>query len=145
VVTVRALRESDRPSWERLWAGYLDFYEHPLPSSVTEVTWQRLLRRSSGLSAVVAEVDDVVVGFAHTLEHASTWAEVPSVYLEDLFVDPALRGRGVGRALIDAVVAAASERGCDGVHWITAADNPARALYRQVARETTWVRYEVDL
>jgi GNAT superfamily N-acetyltransferase len=50
----------------------------------------------------------------------------------------------VGRALLDAVLARARERGCDAVHWITAADNPARGLYRLVAEETDWVRYEAD-
>ena len=60
-----------------------------------------------------------LVGFAHYLFHPSTWALQEICYLEDLFVDPAARGQGVGRALIHAVYAAADRAQAPSVYWMT--------------------------
>ena len=71
----------------------------------------------------VAEDDGALVGLVHALVHPTTWAMGPNCYLEDLFVDPGARGSGVGRALIEAVVAEARTRGADAVYWHTQAFN----------------------
>jgi GNAT superfamily N-acetyltransferase len=141
---VRPLASADAPAWRALWEGYLDFYGEVLDPVVTDGTWQGLLA-AEGMAGLAAELDGRVVGIAHVVDHASTWSLGGVSYLEDLYVDPEVRGRGVGRALIDAVVARARSHGLGTVHWITASDNPARSLYRRAAKETDWVRYEVDL
>jgi ribosomal protein S18 acetylase RimI-like enzyme len=78
----------------------------------------------------------------HYLFHPVTWAAGPRCYLEDLFTAAEARGRGVGKALIEAVYKAADERGADQVYWLTRETNAtARRLYDQVARATDFIKY----
>ncbi|MEX1177097.1 MAG: GNAT family N-acetyltransferase [Nitriliruptor sp.] len=146
-VTVRDLAPYDEDRWRELWAGYLSFYEHQLDETVTAATWHRLLAETDGMGAQVAvDADGQVVGLVHHVVHAGTWSTAPRCYLEDLFVDPSARGRGVGRALIEATADRAHALGCDELYWITGAENrTARRLYDQLATLTPYVRYEAEL
>ena len=75
--------------------------------------------------------------------HPSTWALRDYCYLEDLYVDPATRGHGVGRALIRAVYEAADRVQAASVYWLTQEFNSeGRALYDTLARRTSFIRYE---
>ena len=91
--------------------------------------------------SVVAEADGHVIGFAHCVLHRGTWSIGDFCYLEDLFVAPEARGRGVARALIEAVYARADELKCERVYWLTHETNPARKLYDQVARNLGFIQY----
>ena len=142
--TVRPLRKDDRPGWEELWGRYLDFYQAPMEAVVIEVTWARLLDPAEPMLALMAEDDasGTLIGLAHAVFHRGTWAIYELCYLEDLYVAHSARGRGVGRALIEAVYALADERRCDRVYWMTQQDNlPARALYDRLARHTGFIQY----
>lgn len=144
VVTIRALERADKPAWMSLWQAYLDFYEQKLGEEVTENLFERLLS-AEGHRGCVAVRDGALVGFVHYLFHDSTWSTDSSCYLEDLFVDPNLRGGGVGRKLIEAVYAAAeAEAGASGkVYWHTNENNArARQLYDRVGVLTDYVKYE---
>jgi GNAT superfamily N-acetyltransferase len=67
-------------------------------------------------------------------------------YLQDLFVDASVRGRGAGRALIERVAAAARERDCLRLYWTTKEDNAAaRLLYDRLARFNGFIRYDFAL
>ncbi|MBM4197196.1 MAG: GNAT family N-acetyltransferase [Gammaproteobacteria bacterium] len=140
--TIRPLREDDRSTWDGLWQGYLVFYEASVPAEVTATTWRRLLDAGSPLFGLGAIVDDRLVGFAHCVLHLGTWSEKPQCYLEDLFVDPAVRGGGVGRALIEAVYQAADRHGADRVYWLTHETNHvARALYDRIGQRSGFIHY----
>jgi len=83
------------------------------------------------------------LGLAHVVFHPSTWSTTDYCYLEDLAVAPAARGRGVGTALIEAVYALADERDAGRVYWHTQEYNaPARAIYDQIARRTSFIKYQ---
>jgi GNAT superfamily N-acetyltransferase len=139
---IRALAAGDRPRWNELWAGYLEFYECELPAAITELDWKRLMDPAQPLSGLVAVAGDRVVGFVHYHFHLSTWSATTYCYLEDLFVDPRARGSGAGRALIEAVYAAAAREHATRVYWHTRADNKtARSLYDKVARVSPFVQY----
>lgn len=141
-VRVRPLEPDDHVEWLPLWRGYLDFYETEVPAAVTDATWKRILDPAGSIRGLCAVVEDRLVGFAHYLFHPVTWAIADRCYLEDLFVDPAARGHGAGRALIRAVYAAADAAGADQVYWLTAHTNAtARRLYDQVGRLTPFVKY----
>lgn len=140
---VRPLDDADRSRWDELWRGYLTFYEHELDPSVTELTWCRLLDPLVDMHGLVAECDGRIVGLTHYLFHASTWSRTGYCYLEDLFVDPDVRGGGFGRALIEAVYAAADARGADEVYWFTQTHNEtARKLYDRIGKLRGFVIYE---
>ncbi|HEY5809725.1 MAG TPA: GNAT family N-acetyltransferase [Povalibacter sp.] len=142
-LTIRELRAGDRSRWDELWAGYLQFYKEDLPPAITDATWHRLIDPSQQLHGLAAlDASGRVVGIVHYLFHPSTWALGNYCYLEDLFVDPAARGAGAGRALIEAVYQAADEKGATRVYWSTEKDNArAQALYNQIATLTPFVQY----
>ena len=102
--TIRPPAAGDRARWEPLWQGYLEFYQSSLADEVTELLWQRILDPAHEIRGLVAETDDGLVGLVHFFPHAHTWYAEPVCYLNDLFVSPSLRGGGIGRALIAAVV-----------------------------------------
>lgn len=142
-IHIRFLEPDDRAQWEVLWKGYQDFYEADL-SAGTDALWQRLMNAGGdGPYALVAVDDDGrLVGLAHYLYHGTTWSLAPRCYLNDLFTAREARGRGVGRALIEAVSAKAETHGASQVYWLTQEFNkPARALYDKVAKVTPFIKY----
>ena len=139
--TIRAILPADEPAWRRLWRGYCDFYGATVPEEVTRRTWQRILHPDSAVMCVVAELDGEVQGFANCVVHEATWEAQPVCYLEDLFVAPAARGKGVGGALIDWLRNAMRAEGWSRLYWMTAADNAAaRKLYDRYAAADGFVR-----
>ncbi len=100
---IRPVRSSDRVQWDALWAGYLRFYRQHVSIEVTDGTFARLVDERVQPHGLVAARDGSLVGFVHYVFHPTTWSLQNNCYLEDLFVDPATRGSGVGRALIHAV------------------------------------------
>ena len=142
MIIVRELAPSDRPGWEQLWAGYLDFYRTTLEPLVTDVLWQRLNDPSEPMFALVAEESGVLVGFVHCVLHRGTWSIGDLCYIEDLYVRSDRRGGGVGRALIEAVYARADKIGWDRVHWLTHDTNEtARRLYDKLATHGGFIHY----
>lgn len=147
---VRPIRREDHAAWRPLWDGYNAFYgrsgETALDERTTARTWERFFDAAEPVHAFVAEVDGRVVGLVHYLFHRSTTRLTDVCYLQDLFTDPALRGRGVGRALIEAVAAAAREAGSSRVYWQTHTTNAAgRALYDKVAEHRGFIVYAREL
>jgi GNAT superfamily N-acetyltransferase len=85
------------------------------------------------------------VGITHFFPHVQTTAS-DSVYLEDLFTAPEARGRGVGRALINAVGDWAAEHGYARVYWHTHETNAtARLLYDKMATLPGFIMYTMDV
>jgi len=112
------------------------------PQPVTASTWSRLLDEASPVNGYVAELDDKVVGFANCVLHPYTWGANPVCYLEDLYVDPSVRGSGVGLALMEHLVELAAVNGWARIYWHTDRENtPARRLYDQLGPADEIVRY----
>ena len=121
-----------------------EYDDASLPDSEYDLAWQRLMlgERVHGLGA---RLEGRLVGITHYLFHSSTWAE-DACYLQDLFVDPAVRGHGAARALIEAVGQAAKARGASRMYWLTHETNaPARMLYDKVAAYQGFIRYEYPM
>ena len=91
-----------------------------------------------------AHLDGQLVGITHYLFHTGTWNE-EVCYLQDLFVDPAVRGRGVARALIEAVAKAARARCRKALLAHADAQCSTRVLYDKVARHNDFIRYDYPL
>ena len=141
---IRDAAEHDEAAWRKLWAGYLAFYEAEVPEEVTAFTWARVLDPGSRVSMRVAEEDGKVLGFAIHHYHDSTWDIAPECYLEDLFVDGTARGKGVGRALIDDLIALSKRHGWRGIYWHTNEDNArARKLYDSYVQSDGHIRYRL--
>lgn len=149
---IRAIRRTDYDRWRPLWDGYNAFYGRSgataLPESITRMTWQRFFDPAEPVHALVTEDvgQDKMVGLAHYLYHRSTTRINDVCYLQDLFADAELRGRGIGRSLVQAVYEAAREAGCSRVYWQTQATNkPGRALYDKMAEHHGFIVYTHEL
>jgi GNAT superfamily N-acetyltransferase len=141
---IAALAAADHPRWLELARGYKAFYKTRVTAAEYQHAWKRLLGndRVWGLGA---HLDGRLVGITHYLFHTGTWHH-EVCYLQDLFVDPQVRGRGVARALIEAVAIAARQRGALRLYWLTQTHNTtARALYDKLARHNDFIRYDYPL
>jgi len=141
-IEVRPVTADDYEDWLRLFRDYIAFYEEQVPDDVIATAWRRLLAQDDNMIALIAIENGRALGLANLVFHRSTWAQDWYCYLEDLFVAPAARGRGVGRALIEAVYAEADRRGASRTYWATQAKNTtARALYDRLGVLTEFVQY----
>jgi len=115
--------------------------------NVVQSTWRRFLEPSEPVHCLVAEFEGRLVGIAHYVFHRNTITIEDTCYLQDVFTKPSLRGKGVGRKLIEAFCDQAKQAGTVGVYWHTHSSNKtAMALYDKVARNTGFVvyRHSVD-
>jgi GNAT superfamily N-acetyltransferase len=149
-ITIRPVTTSDFDAWLPLWAGYNSFYGRSGPTAlageITVMTWSRFFDAYEPVHALVAESGGELVGLTHYLFHRSTTRIVPVCYLQDLFTAESVRGRGVGKALIEAVYDKAKAAGCDRVYWQTHETNTtAMRLYDQVAQKSGFVVYAKPL
>lgn len=145
-VKINNATAADETAWRDLWGQYLAFYGVTLSQSVTAKTWERLLDASSRLIGRFAFVDDCMVGFALHHSHVSTWTDGDDCYLEDLFLSDAVRGKGIGRALLDDLANLAKAKGYKRLYWHTDEGNlTARRLYDHYSKADGHVRYRMVL
>lgn len=147
---VRPLELSDYDGWRRLWDGYNAFYGRvvstALPEQITMATWKRFFSPDEPVHALVAQCRGKIVGLAHYLFHRSTTRLHDVCYMQDLFTDEHLRGKGIGRRLVLAVYDAARREGSSRVYWQTQASNvEGRALYDKIAQHKGFIVYASEL
>ncbi len=146
MVEVRDATPSDESDFRRLWQGFCEGYGLTLAPEVTDFTWTRLMDPANPLTARLAIIDGRAQGFAIHQHHPSTWVLGDDGYLEDLYVDPAARGHGLGRALIEDLVAIGRARGWRRLYWLTEIGNAtARRLYDQFCDNDGHIRYRMTL
>jgi GNAT superfamily N-acetyltransferase len=147
---IRPVAREDFDGWKPLWDGYNAFYgrqgETALPDAVTQMTWARFFDAYEPIHAFVAESDGQLLGLVHFIYHRTSIAIGPTCYLQDLFTAEEARGKGVGRALIQAVYDHAKAGGANRVYWLTQESNTtARQLYDKVAEKSEFVVYRKPL
>ena len=143
-IIIRPITLSDNARWLELFKEYVIFYKSKVSDEQFELTWQRI-HSDFNMYGLIAELDGQIVGIAHYIFRPSTWEVEDFCYLEDLFVDPKVRGAGVGRALINELEKIAIAKGSKRLYWTTAPDNEvARKLYDKVAI-TDKVQYKIFL
>jgi GNAT superfamily N-acetyltransferase len=131
-----------------LIAAYQRFYE---VDDVDEARNREFFRRFLAPSEVGlllgARAEDRFLGYACLYWHFSSTQAVETVLMNDLYVDAEARGRGVGRALIEASAEVARTRGAAHLQWATAPDNhTAQRLYDSTGAERSeWYEYELGL
>jgi GNAT superfamily N-acetyltransferase len=136
-VFVRRAEPADVPRILELIKELAD-YERSLDqvSATTHELSAALFAEQPAVFAHVAEVDDIVVGFAIWFVNFSTWLGKHGIYLEDLYVTPAVRGRGVGKALLAELAATCVRRGYGRLEWwVLDWNESAIGFYRSIGAE----------
>jgi GNAT superfamily N-acetyltransferase len=143
--TIRAATASDVESivaFIRELAEY-ERLEHEVVATSDSIR-QWLFGARPAAEVLIAEIAGEAVGFALFFTSFSTFLAQPGIYLEDLFVRPAHRGAGIGRALLQRVAELACERGCGRLEWAVLDWNePAIGFYERLGAKamgewTTW-------
>jgi GNAT superfamily N-acetyltransferase len=141
-ICVRALIATDHDAWLSLWRGYQTFYQVDIPAETSRVTWTRILDEGEPVFGALGLVGERAVGIVHWVLHRSCWTIGNYCYLHDLFVADDVRGRGLGRKLIEHVYSAARMAGCSRVHWLTQETNVnAMLLYDRIANRSGFIQY----
>ena len=143
-ITVTRMQLTDRADWEPLYRGYADFYRVEMTDATLNTVWGWIHDDANPFFGLIArDADDRAVGLMHCRQMPSPLRGALVGFLDDLFVDPAARGRGVVGELYRALDALAREQGWPFVRWITAEDNyRARAVYDRLSARTHWVTYQ---
>jgi GNAT superfamily N-acetyltransferase len=146
---IRPAQPDDGPAYIALVRALADFEKLPGPSDEAAA---RLLDDAFGprprYELTVAELDGDVVAYAVTFETYSTFLAKPSLFLEDLFVHPRARRRGVGEALLVALRERARERGCGRFEWMVLDWNvEAQRFYERFGAEKvdTWQLFRITV
>jgi GNAT superfamily N-acetyltransferase len=130
-ISVRFARPADASAIHRLILGLAEYERLPEAVEVTPAVLRSQLESARPpFECLLAEAGGGPVGFALFFQNYSTWRGRPGLWLEDLFVVPEYRRRGVGRALLVRLATLAAERGCGRIdfavlHW----NAPAIAFY----------------
>ena len=105
---------------------------HEVDATETDLT-EALFGARPYAEVILAEADGLPAGFALFFHNFSTFRGRPGIYLEDLYVSPGYRGRGIGRALLGHLAALAVERGCRRLEWsVLDWNEPAIGFYRSL-------------
>lgn len=146
-ITIRPLNENDRTRWEQMFQAYAEFYKTSIPDGGFDAVWAWIFDSANEFWCDIAEdKNGGLIGFTqYQLMHRSLGGS-QVCYLSDLYVEPAIRGSGAGRALIDHVLAFAKARDLPGVRWLTQDFNyPARRLYDSYGPKTDFILYNVPV
>jgi len=147
---VRNIRADEFDAWARLFRGYADFYNWPTSDDQQRRIWGWIHddRTVEALVAVRVDAAGREIGAPEGLAHLREWVRplrgAVCGYLDDLYVEPSVRGRGAVQALYAEMNRLARERGWAIIRWTTADDNyRARNFYDKVATRTTWITYDM--
>ena len=147
-IEIRAVRPEEYEDLLPMIAAYQRFYEAPeIDTDRNRDFFRRFIAPSDVGMLLAAREDGRLVGYACLYWHFTSTGARETVLMNDLFTDADERGRGVGRALIEASAEVARERGAAYLEWATAPDNhTAQRLYDSMTSERSeWVSYELGL
>lgn len=143
---IRAVTSEEFPEFEPLFELYQRFYEvEEIDPERNRAFFSRFIGDTDDGWLLGAFDDGKPVGFGCFYRHKSSLSATDIVLMNDLYISEGNRGKGSGRALIEAGIELAREWGASHLAWSTAPDNhKAQRLYDSTgAQRSTWVEYEI--
>ncbi|MDF0606425.1 GNAT family N-acetyltransferase [Neisseriaceae bacterium TC5R-5] len=119
--------------------------EHEVKTDIAGIE-QSLFSEAPAAQALIAEISGEAVGFAVYFLSYSTWLGKKGLYLEDLYITPAARGHGAGKALLRHLAQLACDTGCGRFEWsVLDWNEPAIQFYQSIGAEpqAEWIRYRL--
>lgn len=144
MLAIRVAQQNDKQAWIQLYKKYLKFYKTSLSNEQLLTLWGWFFNESQKIHCHVASLEDNIVGLVHFREFLRPIKASVGIFMDDLFVEPSYRGRGIAQKLILSVEHFATQQNISVVRWITAADNHgAMKVYAKLATKTQWITYDM--
>jgi len=146
-IIVSELSLSDKKEWEHLYQGYASFYQVPMNQEILDTVWSWIFDESNPFYALVAK-DDLgqFLGFMHYRAMPSPLRGKQVGFLDDLFIKPEYRGKGVVDAMYKDLNDSALNKDWPFVRWITAENNyRGRGAYDKLSNKTQWITYQMSV
>ena len=148
-ITIRRTRKSDAQTFLTLVDALADYEKLPRPAPSAR---KRLIRDGFGsrkrFESLLIDVDNMSVGYAFFFETYSSFLARPTLYLEDIFILPEYRSKGLGKRLFNACLAEAKRRKCGRMEWVVLDWNtPAIGFYDRLGAKQLkdWLIYRIVL
>jgi len=143
---IRPVGTGERVEWERLWRAFQAVHQFTVSDETMEVTWRRFHDPGEPMYLLGGYVNGELCGIVQYVFHRSCTTTGDFCFLHNLFVADEARGRGIGRALIETVYAAAERHGASRVLWnVLESNTRARDLYDKIAQRSGFIQYRKDL
>jgi ribosomal protein S18 acetylase RimI-like enzyme len=140
---IDAIRFEDFPEWLVLWQANNNGH---IEEEITQETWNRLLKPEGQVRGLAARMDGKLVGLVHYILHPVTGHVKPACYMQDLYVDPQYRRRGIGRALVERLTSLAQRGKWARLYWLADENNAeAQTLYRNLGLRLDFSFYVMPL
>ncbi len=146
-ISVNPVTNDDREQWEALYHGYAEFYQVPMNDEILDTVWGWIHDDNNPFFGLVAKDENgKAIGLMHCRQMASPLRGALVGFLDDLFVSPEVRGKGVVEVMYEALNVVGKEQGWPFIRWITAEDNyRGRAVYDKLSDKTHWITYQMTV
>ncbi len=129
-IKIRPLEPNDFPDWLPLWDGNNQGQRN---EAVTTETWARLTDPDYPVFGLCAENSGKMAGILHYILHPTTGSIQPVCYMQDLYVDPRARQKGIGKALVQELAGLGKAEKWARLYWLAEEDNKAaQKLYKNL-------------
>ena len=141
---IREIKLTDKEQWENLYEGYAKFYKVEMNKTILKTVWNWIHDKNHEVEGIVYEINNKIVGLAHYRKMPRPLRGQEIGFLDDLFVDPDYRRKGIGEKFLNYLKELSKSRGWNLIRWLTHDDNiKAKSLYDRVAEKTNWDLYEL--
>ena len=141
---IREIKPTDKEQWENLYEGYAKFYKVEMNKTILKTVWNWIHDKNHEVEGIVYEINNKIVGLAHYRKMPRPLRGQEIGFLDDLYVDPDYRRKGIGEKFLNYLKELSKSRGWNLIRWLTHDDNiKAKSLYDRVAEKTNWDLYEL--
>ena len=141
---IREIELTDKEQWENLYEGYAKFYKVEMNKTILKTVWNWIHDKNHEVEGIVYEINNKIVGLAHYRKMPRPLRGQEIGFLDDLYVDPDYRRKGIGEKFLNYLKELSKSRGWNLIRWLTHDDNiKAKSLYDRVAEKTNWDLYEL--